>query len=120
VGVCSASGGQPFVEALRPLGALRQVGERTEGSQLRLFETALAMLTDRAAAAPVLVVLKDLHWADTSTLDLGDAALAALRRAVEVVPAQPPSPERAQALAALANGLIRPAKTGLEHKLVMR
>jgi tetratricopeptide (TPR) repeat protein len=35
----------------------------------------------------------------------GDAALPALERAVELVPAQPPSPERAQALAALANGL---------------
>jgi tetratricopeptide (TPR) repeat protein len=35
----------------------------------------------------------------------GDAALAELERAVELMPTQPPSPERAQALAALANGL---------------
>ena len=33
-------------------------------------------------------------------------SLAAFERAVELVPAQPPSPERAQALAALAGGLM--------------
>ena len=57
---------QPFVEALRPLGEL----PREAGSQLRVFEETLALLTERAAAAPVLLVLEDLHWADTSTLDL--------------------------------------------------
>ena len=40
------------------------------GSQLRVFEETLALLTGHAAAAPVLLVLEDLHWADTSTLDL--------------------------------------------------
>jgi DNA-binding NarL/FixJ family response regulator/tetratricopeptide (TPR) repeat protein len=61
---------QPFVEALRPLGELRRVDARTAGSQLRVFEETLALLSDHAAAAPVLLVLEDLHWADTSTLDL--------------------------------------------------
>jgi DNA-binding CsgD family transcriptional regulator/tetratricopeptide (TPR) repeat protein len=61
---------QPFVEALRPLGQLRQVDDQAVGSQLRVFEQALALLSERAAAAPVLLVLEDLHWADTSTLDL--------------------------------------------------
>jgi predicted ATPase len=61
---------QPFVEALRPLGELRRVDRRTGGSQLRVFEQTLALLTDRADAAPVLLVLEDLHWADVSTLDL--------------------------------------------------
>ena len=56
---------QPFVEALRPLGELRPVG-----SQLRLFEDALALVVARAEASPVLLVLEDLHWADPSTLDL--------------------------------------------------
>ena len=50
--------------------ALRQVDGPTAGSQLRVFEETLALLTERAAAAPVLLVLEDLHWADTSTLDL--------------------------------------------------
>ena len=35
-----------------------------------MFEQTLALLSDRAAAAPVLLVLEDLHWADASTLDL--------------------------------------------------
>jgi predicted ATPase len=61
---------QPFVEALRPLTALRQVDGQAAGSQLHIFEETLALLTDRAATAPVLLLLEDLHWADTSTLDL--------------------------------------------------
>ena len=61
---------QPFVDALRPLGEPRQVDGQSPGSQLRVFENTLALLTDRAAAAPVLLVLEDLHWADVSTLDL--------------------------------------------------
>jgi len=61
---------QPFVEALRPLGELWQVGGPPAGSQLRVFEQTLALLTERAATAAVLLVLEDLHWADTSTLDL--------------------------------------------------
>jgi DNA-binding CsgD family transcriptional regulator/tetratricopeptide (TPR) repeat protein len=56
---------QPFVEALRPLGELPSAG-----SQLRRFEDTLALLADRAAAPPALLVLEDLHWADASTLDL--------------------------------------------------
>jgi DNA-binding CsgD family transcriptional regulator/tetratricopeptide (TPR) repeat protein len=61
---------QPFLEALRPFGEPPQVDEARAGSQLHVFENTLALLTDRAAAAPVLLVLEDLHWADTSTLDL--------------------------------------------------
>ena len=61
---------QPFVEALRPLGDPRQVDGQSPRSQLQVFENMCAMLAERAAAAPVLLVLEDLHWADTSTLDL--------------------------------------------------
>ena len=35
-----------------------------------MFEETLALLAERTASAPVLLVLEDLHWADTSTLDL--------------------------------------------------
>jgi predicted ATPase len=61
---------QPFVEALGPLGAFPQVDGQATGSQLQVFQETLALLFDRAAAAPLLLVLEDLHWADTSTLDL--------------------------------------------------
>jgi DNA-binding CsgD family transcriptional regulator/tetratricopeptide (TPR) repeat protein len=61
---------QPFVEALRPLGDLRHVLGRKARSQLNVFEETLALLSERAAAAPVLLLLEDLHWADASSLDL--------------------------------------------------
>jgi hypothetical protein len=61
---------QPFAEALRPLGKPWRAGQQAAGSQLRVFEETLVLLTERAASAPVLLVLEDLHWADTSTLDL--------------------------------------------------
>jgi predicted ATPase len=61
---------QPFVEALGPLGGFPQVDGPAVGSQLRVFQDTTALLGERAAAAPVLLVLEDLHWADTSTLDL--------------------------------------------------
>ena len=61
---------QPFVEALRPLGELRRSDGPAAGSQLRVFEETLALLTARADDTPLLLVLEDLHWADTSTLDL--------------------------------------------------
>src|SRR5690349_9237300 len=60
----------PFAEAFRPLGGPWQADRQAPGSQLRVFEETLALLTGCAAAAPVLLVLEDLHWADTSTLDL--------------------------------------------------
>jgi predicted ATPase len=63
---------QPLAEALRSIGGRPVGGTRpaAAGSQLRVFEETLALLTGHAAAAPVLLVLEDLHWADTSTLDL--------------------------------------------------
>ena len=61
---------QPFVEALRPLGDPRRPSAGRAGSQLKVFEETLALLTGRAASTPVLLVLEDLHWADVTTLDL--------------------------------------------------
>ena len=42
----------------------------TAGSQLRLFERMLAVLSRPGRGAPVLLELEDVHWADVSTLDL--------------------------------------------------
>ncbi len=60
---------QPFVDALRPVGDPPPPAQKV-GSQLQVFERTLTLLRGRAASAPVLLVLEDLHWADTSTLDL--------------------------------------------------
>jgi DNA-binding CsgD family transcriptional regulator len=38
--------------------------------QQQLFGAVLGMLTELAAAAPLLLILEDLHWADQSTRDL--------------------------------------------------
>jgi predicted ATPase/DNA-binding CsgD family transcriptional regulator len=42
----------------------------TPGSQLRFFEALLGLLGGLAASRPVVVVLEDVHWADSSTRDL--------------------------------------------------
>ncbi len=41
-----------------------------EEERLRLFETVADLLARRAAEAPVIVVLEDLHWAGNATLDM--------------------------------------------------
>jgi DNA-binding CsgD family transcriptional regulator len=61
---------QPFVEALRPFAELPRVEGPMVASQLWVFEKTLALLSERAVTAPVLLMLEDLHWADASTLDL--------------------------------------------------
>ena len=47
-----------------------QPGEPPGVAQQQLFGAVLGMLTELAAASPVLAVLEDLHWADRSTRDL--------------------------------------------------
>ena len=48
----------------------RQPGDLPGLAQQQLFGAVLGMLTELAAANPVLLVLEDLHWADRSTRDL--------------------------------------------------
>ncbi|MFJ3492460.1 helix-turn-helix transcriptional regulator [Streptomyces sp. NPDC086091] len=58
----------PVVERLLgagPDGAVRDVDGR-----LRLFEGIAGLLADLSEAAPLLLVLEDLHWADQSSRDL--------------------------------------------------
>ena len=68
---------QPFAEALRPgllvTARARCPGFRRSGRQARscvCSRRRSRCFSGLAAAAPVLLVLEDLHWADTSTLDL--------------------------------------------------
>jgi predicted ATPase len=79
----------PLAEALRPLrgtsalDGLLELSRLLPGSpaatsapgtggesQLQLFEAVRTALERLSATAPVVLVLEDLHWADTSTLDL--------------------------------------------------
>jgi DNA-binding CsgD family transcriptional regulator/tetratricopeptide (TPR) repeat protein len=100
---------QPFAEALRPLGKPGPASWPAPGSQLRVFEQTLALLTERAASAPVLLVLEDLHWADTSSLDLvvflahniGD------RRVLLLATCRADEPSSAGRIRRLADGLRR-------------
>ncbi len=58
----------------RLLPDLGQAGPASDGlpglAQQQLFGAVLGLLTELAAASPVLLVLEDLHWADRSTRDL--------------------------------------------------
>jgi DNA-binding CsgD family transcriptional regulator/tetratricopeptide (TPR) repeat protein len=100
---------QPFLEALRPLGGFPQADGRTAGSQLRVFQETLALLGERAVAAPVLLVLEDLHWADTSTLDLVVflAHNLDLRRVVLLATYRADEPSSASRVGRLADGVRR-------------
>ncbi|MFD9958988.1 helix-turn-helix transcriptional regulator [Amycolatopsis sp. NPDC058986] len=47
--------------------------------QLQLFDAVLGVLTEIAAARPVVILLEDLHWADRSTRNLLSFLLTRLR-----------------------------------------
>ena len=49
-----------------------------DDGRLQLFEAVASLLTEVSAAAPLLVVLEDLHWADRSSRDLLRYLLARL------------------------------------------
>jgi DNA-binding CsgD family transcriptional regulator/tetratricopeptide (TPR) repeat protein len=96
---------QPFAQALRPVGDL----PRADGQQFRVFENTLGLLTGRAESAPVLLVLEDLHWADTSTLDLVVylAQYVHDRPVLLVATYRADEPSSAERMLRLANGVRR-------------
>jgi DNA-binding CsgD family transcriptional regulator/tetratricopeptide (TPR) repeat protein len=100
---------QPFVEALRPLGEPWRRDGQAAGSQLQVFEETLALLTECAASAPVLLVLEDVHWADTSTLDLAVylAHNLAGRRVLMLATYRADEPSSAERMRRLADGVRR-------------
>src|SRR6266699_3652444 len=71
-GVLDALSSRPALGRLLPEGGDgRPADEDRSGlARQQMFGGVLGLLTELAAAAPVLLVLEDLHWADTSTRDL--------------------------------------------------
>ena len=71
-GVRDALSCRPALRRLLPdSGDGRPADEDRSGlARQQMFGAVLGLLTELAAAAPVLLVLEDLHWADASTRDL--------------------------------------------------
>ena len=74
-----------------------------------MFEEVLAALTARASAAPVLLVLEDLHWADASTIDLTVFLAHNLerRRVLVLATYRADEPAAAERVRRLADGVRR-------------
>src|SRR5215468_6365633 len=70
--VRDALSSRPALSMLLPEGGggLTIDSDRSGLARQQMFGGVLGLLTELAAAAPVLLVLEDLHWADTSTRDL--------------------------------------------------
>ena len=78
-----------FIPALRRPGAsvvaASPLGETVETRRYRLFEAVTRLLAYAAREAPVVLVLDDLHWADTSTALLLAHLLGDLEPACQLV-----------------------------------
>jgi DNA-binding SARP family transcriptional activator len=72
VGRCSQDDGAPplypWAAVLADLGAELPTGGTAEGADFRLREEVVRTVLAAAADGPLVVVLDDLHWADTATL----------------------------------------------------
>ena len=76
---------------LRVATPLQPSGEVAEAARLRLFEGVRATLEHAARRQPAMLVLDDLHWADSSTvLLLAHLVRAQIRGAVTIVGAYRP------------------------------
>jgi DNA-binding NarL/FixJ family response regulator len=71
-GVRDALSSRPALGRLLPEGGEGPIADsdRSGLARQQMFGGVLGLLTELAAAAPVLLVLEDLHWADASTRDL--------------------------------------------------
>ncbi|HEU5389881.1 MAG TPA: AAA family ATPase [Streptosporangiaceae bacterium] len=71
-GVQDAMSSRPALSRLLPEGGYGQLDNEVRSGLARqqMFGEVLGLLAELAAATPVLLVLEDLHWADTSTRDL--------------------------------------------------
>jgi DNA-binding CsgD family transcriptional regulator/tetratricopeptide (TPR) repeat protein len=68
--VADALAARPVLSRLLPDRQASEDGDLPGLAQQQLFGAVLGMLAELAEAAPVLLVLEDLHWADRSTRDL--------------------------------------------------
>jgi DNA-binding CsgD family transcriptional regulator/tetratricopeptide (TPR) repeat protein len=69
--VADALAARPVLSRLLPDRSAGPAGGDVPGlAQQQLFGAVLGLLAELAEAAPVLLVLEDLHWADRSTRDL--------------------------------------------------
>jgi DNA-binding NarL/FixJ family response regulator len=71
-GVRDALSSRPALGRLLPEGGEGPIADsdRSGLARQQMFGGVLGLLAELAAAAPVLLVLEDLHWADASTRDL--------------------------------------------------
>ncbi len=101
----------------RPFGPLFVVAEATSGELKKAvadpatpYDVVLALGQELGAAAPALLVLEDLHWADEATLEV----FMLLARRVDTMPAlvvgtyRDDSLERAHPLRRSSGNWLRP------------
>jgi DNA-binding CsgD family transcriptional regulator len=71
-GVLEALAGRPVLGRLLPEGGTGQPdgGEGAGIARQQMFGAVLGLLAELAEIRPVLLILEDLHWADTSSRDL--------------------------------------------------
>jgi DNA-binding CsgD family transcriptional regulator/tetratricopeptide (TPR) repeat protein len=107
---------QLFVDALRPLSDPWRLEEGPGASQLRAFQAVRELLAERAATAPLLLELEDLHWADASSLDLTVFLARGLadRPVLVLGTARGDEPASAGRVRRLAEGIRRSGATVLE------
>ena len=75
----------PGLRPIHPSEGERRSFELDASSQLRLFEAVLGLIGRLATRGPLVVVIEDVHWADTSTRDLLVFLAHNLRQAGTVV-----------------------------------
>lgn len=64
-----AVGSHPDAERAGDLRHLAKVGSADADAQFQVFEQLRTMMDEISAAAPLILLIEDLHWGDGSTLD---------------------------------------------------
>ena len=112
VGRCSQDDGAPplwpWQQVLTTLGADLDAGVADEGAEFRTWEAIVRRVHDAARAEPLVVVLDDLHWADTASLRVLRLLLETVHDGrIMLLGTWRPHPEPTGALADVAEALAR-------------